>query len=94
MTPSESEIAGESPFVAEGVVPLDLWVSDDGYVVRMVMEINADMVEVSDDDEFGSFVMAFDMFDINERVVVPEPPVADVTAIEDLEPVFNLDLEG
>jgi hypothetical protein len=94
MTPSERESAGYSPFLAEGVVPLDLWVSGDGYVVRMVLEINADVVEAPPDDEFGSFVMQFDMFDINEPVSVVEPPAQDVTPVEDLEPMFDFDFAG
>ncbi len=94
MTPSERDAAGYSPFHADGVVPLELWVSDDGYVVRMVIEINSDMVETSPDDEFGSFVTEFNMFDINERIVVSPPPAADVTAIEDLETMFGFDLEA
>ena len=94
MTTSEREAAGYSPFLAEGVVPLDLWMSDDRYVVRMVLEINADVVETPPDDEFGSFVMQFDMFDINEPVIVVEPPAQDVTAVEDLETVFDFDFAG
>jgi hypothetical protein len=94
MTPSEREAAGYSPFLAKGVVPLDLWVSEDGYIVRMMMEVNAETVETSPNDEFGSFVMRFDMFDINEPVSVVAPSAADVTAVEDLDPVFDFDFAG
>lgn len=94
MTPSEREEAGYSPFFAEGVVPLDLWVSADGYVVRMVLEINADMVETSLGDDSESVVVEFNMFDINERIVVSPPPASDVTPIEDIDPLFEFRLEG
>jgi hypothetical protein len=44
-----------------------VWASADGHVVRIVIEINADMVQTSPYDEFGSFVTELNMFDINER---------------------------
>ena len=93
MSPSEREAAGYSPVFAEGLIPLDLWVSDEGHLVRIVLEINADMVEMPPDEAFGLLVLEYNMFDINQPVVVSPPPASDVTAIEDLEPVFGLDLE-
>ncbi|MGI9665511.1 MAG: hypothetical protein ACR2N2_00180 [Acidimicrobiia bacterium] len=72
----------ESGIFADGLLPLDLWVSAEGYLVRLVMEIDASM---STDSEFGSMSIEYNMYDIGGPVVVSAPPADQVTAIEDLE---------
>jgi hypothetical protein len=74
----------ESGLPAIGVLPIDLWITADGYLVRMILEIDGSAAE-SPDGEFGAMKLSFDMHDINGPVVIEEPPASETTAIEDLE---------
>ncbi len=74
----------ESGLLAIGILPIDLWITAEGYLVRMILEIDGSEAE-SPDGEFGTMKLSFDMYDINGPVVIEEPPGSEVTAIEDLE---------
>lgn len=78
---AEAEASG---LLAVGVLPIDLWVTDGGYLVRMIMEIDGSQAE-SPEGEFESMKLSFDMFDINRPVAIEAPPAGQVTAVEDLE---------
>lgn len=64
---------------ADGPVPLtqfpmDLWISEDGFVVRMVMEIDGSAVETTATDEsFERMTLTYDVFDINQPVEITAP---------------------
>lgn len=78
---AEAEASG---VLAIGILPIDLWITDAGYLVRMILEIDGSEVE-SADGEFESMKMSFDMYDINRPVSIEAPPASQVTAIEDLD---------
>lgn len=78
---AEAEASG---VLAIGVLPIDLWITDGGYLVRMIIEIDGTEAE-SLEGEFETMKLAFDMYDINRPVAIDAPPASQVTAVEDLE---------
>ncbi len=78
---AEAEASG---VLAIGVLPIDLWITDGGYLVRMILEIDGTEAE-SVEGEFETMKLAFDMYDINRPVSIKAPPADQVTAVEDLE---------
>jgi len=84
LSPDERAELEESGLLAIGVQPIDLWITDGGYLVRMILEIDGSET-VSPEGEFETMKLTFDMYDINGSVVVEEPPASEVTAIEDLD---------
>ena len=85
-----AELAESGVFV-NGVVPLDIWISEDGYMVRMIMEIDGTGFDAPQGEEFERMTMRYDVFDVNDRVVIEAPLASDVTAVEDLEGAFGFD---
>ncbi len=72
-----------SGVLAIGVLPIDLWITDEGHLVRMTLEVDGTGAE-SPEGEFESMKLIFDMYDINRPVAIEVPPASDVTAVEDL----------
>ena len=68
-----------------GVIPADLWIGGDGYVVRMIIEIDGTGVEASPSEQFDMMTFRYDVFEINQDVVIEVPPASQVTAAEDIE---------
>lgn len=88
----EMELTGEeraeleaSGLFADGIIPMEIWVSDEGYTIRMVLEIDGTGIEAPPEEQFGTMRMVYDMFDINRPVVIEPPPASEVTDVEDLE---------
>ena len=77
---------------ADGVLPMDLWVSEDGYLVRMVLEIDAEQADAGEAADFESMMVRWDMFDIGGDVTIEPPPASDTTNVEDLQ-FFDFDLD-
>lgn len=73
-----------SGLLAIGVLPIDLWITEEGYLVRMILEIDGTGA-ASPEGEFESMKLTFDMYDINRSVVIEAPPAGEVTAVEDLD---------
>lgn len=84
LSPEERAELEESGLLAIGVQPIDLWITDGGYLVRMILEIDGSEV-ASSEGEFETMKLTFDMYDINGPVVIEEPPASEVTAVEDLD---------
>ena len=84
LSPDERAELEESGLLAIGVQPIDVWITDGGYLVRMILEIDGSEV-ASPDGEFEAMTLTFDMYDINGPVVIEEPPADEVTAVEDLD---------
>lgn len=81
---AEVEAEGTIP---NGSFPVDLWVTDEGHMVRMMVEIDGTMVDSSamaPGESFDSMTMTFDVFDIDSGVTIEAPPAADVTPVDDL----------
>ncbi len=93
-TPAERErLEAQGPLPTD-VMPMDVWISDVGLVVRFVMEIDGDSVETDPGESFDHMLMRYDMFDLNTGVVIEPPPPGDVTHIDDLESPFGFELEA
>lgn len=87
----EVELA-DSGILTTAVIPMDIWISDDGYMVRMLMVIDGAGIETPEGGEdFETMTMAYDVFDVNGDIVIEAPPADQVTVIEDLEGAFGLD---
>jgi hypothetical protein len=85
LTPTEEADLKASGLFVDGVIPLDLWISDDGFMVRMIMEIDGSGIDAPPEESFDTMTLRYDFFDMNGEVVIEEPPASQVTAIEDLE---------
>jgi hypothetical protein len=91
-TPEErAELEAQGPIPIDEL-PMDVWISEDGLVVRFVMEIDGDSVETEPGESFGHMSMRYDMFELNSGVVIEPPPSAEVTDVEDLEFSFDFDI--
>ena len=83
-TPEErAEMMAAGP-IPDGEFPMDLWITDDGVVVRYIMEIDGSMVESDESGEFEQMVMTFNLLDFNQPVTIVAPDPSDVTDIESL----------
>jgi hypothetical protein len=92
-TPEErAELEAQGPIPIDEL-PMDVWISDDGLVVRFIMEIDGDSVETEPGEAFGHMSMRYDMFELNSGVVVEPPPPDQVTDVDDLEPSFGFDFD-
>ena len=91
LTPEEEAELAESGIGAGGTIPMEIWVSDAGHMVRMIMEIDGAGIDAPADKSFESMILRFDLFEINGNVVIEPPPTSDVTALEDLEGEFGFD---
>ena len=65
---------------------MDVWFTEDGHMVKLVMEIDGTGLDVASEDQFDRMTLRYDVFDINGDVRVEPPPADQVTAIEDLDP--------
>lgn len=88
LTPSERAELEASGLFAVGVIPMDLWISEEGYPVRMVLEVDGSGIDAPPEETFETMRMVYDMFDINQGVVIEPPPASDVTDVEDLDGGF------
>lgn len=90
LSAAEKAELAESGIFAEGVIPMEIWISDAGYMVRMIMEIDGTgMVDLPPDERFELMTYRFDFFDINGNIVIEPPPASEVTSIDDLEDIFG-----
>jgi hypothetical protein len=92
LTPEEEAELAESGIWAEGVIPMELWVSDAGFMVRMIMEIDGSAMDLPAEESFEFMSLRYDLFDINGDITIEAPPASDVSSLEDLEGMF--DFEG
>ena len=84
-TPEErARLEAQGPLPAEAL-PIDVWISGDGLVVRFVMEIDGSDVQTAPGESFERMTMRYDLFDLNGDVDIQPPPASEVTDIEDLE---------
>jgi hypothetical protein len=84
---AELEASGPIP---NADLPIELWISDEGHVVRMLMDIDGTAVDHAHPDEaFERMTFTFDVFDINQPITIEAPPADRVTAIADIEGAFD-----
>jgi len=83
-TPEErAELEADGIF-PDGELPMDIWISDGGLVVRYVMDIDGTAVSAEDGEQFERMVVTFDLMDINEPVAIVAPDASEVTDMESL----------
>lgn len=91
-TPEERDrLEAQGPIPADSM-PMDVWISDDGFVVRFVMEIDGSAVETTPDESFDRMLLQYDLFDLGSDVVIEPPPPGEVTDIEELEGSFGFEV--
>lgn len=91
LTPEEEAELAESGIWAGGTIPMEIWVSDAGHMVRMILEIDGTGIDAPPDESFESMTLRFDLFEVNGNVIIEPPPASDVTPMEELENGFGLD---
>lgn len=77
----ELQAQGPLPF---DELPMDIWVGADGLVRKFSFSMVGADLDLPADEQFGSMVMTFEMFDLGEDIVVEPPPADQVTDAEDL----------
>jgi len=90
-TPEErAQLEAQGPIPADSM-PMDVWISDDGFVVRFVMEIDGSAVETTPEESFDRMLLQYDLFDLGSDVVIEPPPPGEVTDVEELEGSFGFE---
>jgi hypothetical protein len=90
-TPEErAELEAQGPIPIDEL-PMEVWISEDGLVVRFIMEIDGSSVETEPGEGFGHMSMRYDMFELNSGIVIEPPPPGEVTNVDDLEFAFGFD---
>lgn len=89
MTDEEREELEASGLFADGQLPMDLWVSEEGYPVRMLLQIDGTQVDAPPEEQFELMTMQYDLFDINQPITIEPPPEEDVTDVEGLDSAFG-----
>ncbi len=90
-TPEERQrLEAQGPIPTDSM-PMDVWISDDGLVVRFIMEIDGSSVDTEPGESFDLMLMQYDMFELNADIVIEPPPPSEVTNVEDLELSFGFD---
>jgi len=84
MSPEERADFEASGIFADGEVPLDLWISTEGHVVRMILDIDGSTIEGPDGETFERMRVRYDAYDINGDVRIEAPAPSAVTEIESL----------
>jgi hypothetical protein len=93
---SEEERAGLAASVPlhTGTFSMEVWLSDDGYLVRMVVEVDGSKVEeVEPGVTFERMISTFDVFDIGQQITIEPPPASEVTPIEALTGMFEIEID-
>ncbi len=73
---SFEELENLGPLPANGELPVDFWIGDDGNVYRMVLEfVDVDVADAG----FESMRMVWEMFDYGANIEIVAPPEEDVT---------------
>lgn len=83
-TPEERAELEASGMVPEGEFPVDMWVSDEGWIVRYVMDVDGSAVSSPNGDEFERMVMTYNLLDINQPIQIEAPDPSQVTDMEGL----------
>lgn len=83
-TPEERAELEASGMVPEGEFPVDMWVSDEGWIVRYIMDVDGSSVSSPNGDEFERMVITFNLLDINQPVQIEAPDPSEVTDMEGL----------
>lgn len=78
-----AQIEAEGP-MPQGEFPLDLWITDDGFIVKMLMEIDGSEVDfdANSTETFERMTLTYDVFDINQPVEISAPD--DYAEMDDL----------
>ena len=84
LTADERAELEASGLLADGVLGMDIWVRDDGHLVRLLFAIDGSTIEAPPGEGFEAMTMQYDLLDINEPVSITAPPASEVTNVDDL----------
>ncbi len=88
-----AELEANAP-VHTGTFSMEVWLSDEGYLVRMVMDVDGSMVEAVEPGEtFERMIFTFDVVDIGRPITIEPPPASEVTPIEAFTGVFEIEID-
>lgn len=83
-SPEERAELEEQGIFPDGELPMDIWISDDGLVIRYVMDVDGSAMASSSEDEFQRMLLTFNLLDLNQPVDIVAPDPAEVTDAETL----------
>lgn len=87
LSPDErAELEADGP-VPTTEFPIELWISDDGFIVRMLMDIEGDQADFEGADSFQRMTITYNVFDINQPVDITAPE--DYVSMDDLGGAFG-----
>ncbi len=88
-TPEQrAELEAQGP-LPQGEFPMDIWIGDDGFVYRYVVEFDGAAVDAQPGEGFEYMTMTFEMYDYNTPVDIAEPDPSNVTDAEELGGLFE-----
>lgn len=81
-----AELEAELPGGVSGMLPIDVWMDDNGLVRRLVIEIDdvASMGLGPDAEGIDSVLIEFELFDVGEPVMITPPPADQVISTDEL----------
>lgn len=84
LTPGERSELEESGLLAEGVLPMEIWVAAEGHVVRLLLELDGSTLDLPPGEGFASMTMRYELSQIGQPVTVTAPPASEVTPVDEL----------
>lgn len=73
---------------AEGIpgieLPMDVWINDEGILVRFVMDIDGSSLTSDEGESFERMLMTYDLFDLGADIDIVAPPASNVTTEDQL----------
>ena len=90
-TPEERERLEAQGPIPSDLMPMDVWISEEGLVVRFIMEIDGDSIDADEGESFDQMLMRYDMFELNSGITIEPPPPGEVTNVDDLEMGFGFE---
>jgi hypothetical protein len=88
--PPEEQAEMEATFGGQDLLPVEVWVGDDGRLYRYRSELTSAM---ADDPDVESAVMEVEFFDYGAEVAIAPPPADQVTRLDDLGAPGAIELE-
>ena len=71
-------------------IPLDLWITDEGVVTRLVMDVDGTALPATSPEEsFDSLRMVYDLTEIGDDIEIEAPPADEVIAMDELGGLFG-----
>lgn len=83
-SPEERAQLEDQGIFPDGELPMDIWINDDGLVIRYVMEVDGSAMASVAEDQFQRMLLTFNLLDLNQPVDIVAPDPSEVTDAETL----------